>query len=141
MSGTEEDISPVRISRLKKRSRGGRESTGSDLSPKDGDDVIKRYCKENSLNGHPLLKKDAVKPPGDENDSRGLQSAHALQFDDTTPNHSESTLGFMDDIMDSSMLLSIPSMLGIDVSKYKPTSTNFQECLERAFERADDNEV
>ena len=171
MSGKEEDISPARVSRLKKRRHGGRESTDNNAGnicalqnlapgPSTKHDVNHSistasrgdgYCKENLLNGNPSLYeygKSSIGGTIDDHvgDNKGASvgvDANALHRE-VTNNTSlysaksmaddTSILGFMDSMEQSTLMSAIPTMLDIDLSKYKSTSEEFKQYLERAFE-------
>jgi hypothetical protein len=162
----DDGISPVRVSKLKKRRRGGgRESLGSSnacglqnlgSSPKQNrqSNVTTAaansistsrgggYFKENLLNGNPTLSGRQSMPEGDGDDNIDgacdmNQSTKTDEMEDVSslpPTNYKSTLGFIDDMDQSKLISALPAVLGIDMSKYKSNSKDFQQCLERSFE-------
>ena len=163
----DDGVSPVRVSKLKKRRRVGRESIGSSnactlqnlgSSPKQNrqSNVVTTatnststsrgdgYYKENLLNGNPALSGNQSMPPMqgdgvdtsygacDMNQSTKIDGMKDVSSMSTT--NYKSTLGFIDDMDQSKLISSLPSILGIDIDKYKTNSKDFQQCLERSFE-------
>ena len=159
MSGKGEYISPVRVSRLKKRRR-QRESNGAahqnlPLSSKQSRNDVDlqdgiahgQYCKENTLNG---LHSAPGRKGSEHGENAGQEVANAMhnsaqgEVDNqkkrhTTPcqglnTNKSSRLSFIDGVEQSALLAMIPAMLGIDMTRYNASSAEFKLELERAFE-------
>jgi len=183
-------MSPVRVSRLKKRRRlakeggadggdaGGGGGTGRDVvvcalqnltaasasskrNARRGSDAGAARgdakCKENLLNGRASShERPSLCAGGDGSgvvdDAKAGLDANAWHGADPPSNSNEgesgggfpvpdangdtSTLGFMDAMEPSLLVSAMPSMLGIDLTRYKSSSPGFKRDLERAFEYA-----
>ena len=157
-SGKGVDASPIKLSRLKKRRRPkGSINDGTTicslqhLNSVAAAQVGDGHCKENMLNGLPSSSSRLASEGGEhaaDGKSGGLDGSIELYRaiaplpsaaggggggeSPTLPDGSRSWLGFVDRMDPSALVSAIPSMLGIDVTRYESRST-FERDLERAF--------